>query len=185
MNSNGNKKGYSDKLFFKENSKSEIIKTLMQGASLSQSDVAEYLNCTLSSLRNKFTRDSFSLYDFIVVCYVCGYSFAIVEDDGYIDIAKECVDSAINYIDTEESDTDAALEDLLVAQENLEGYEYIFDLSPENVLTEDEFQRIQSLMEEKRKSKYEKILDGMSKNDQMTILQLLEERQKKNFPSDK
>ena len=46
------KKGYSDKQFFKPSVKSNLIKKMMTDSALSQSDLADYLNCTVSSLRN-------------------------------------------------------------------------------------------------------------------------------------
>lgn len=177
------KKGYTDKLFFKENIKSDIIRKMMQDSSLSQSDIADYLNCTISSLRNKFTRDSFSLYDFIIISYVCGYSLSICNGDlnESIVAAQECIDSVLSSLHDEGADLqdaiDEALDEAEIAEEHLSYYECIFDFSPENILTDDEFQRIQKMQIEKRKAKYNKVLNNMTEKEQMDLFDLLKERQ--------
>lgn len=172
------KKGYSDKLFFKQNAKSNLIKKMMDDSGLSQSDLADYLNCTLSSLRNKFTRDSFSLYDFIVICHVCGYSFSICNGDldFCIGAANDCIESTISKINDGETDTLELLDDIEVAQEHLDQYECYFDFSPENILSNEEINRIKNLESEKKEKKYKKIIQGLSDSEQMTLFSLLKEK---------
>lgn len=178
------KKGFSDKQFFKSGIKSDIIKKMMNDSGLSQNDLADYLNCTISSLRNKFSRDSFSLYDFIVICYVCGYSFSIcngsIDDD--ISTAKECTDVVCENLRNASEDDDMdlvldALDEAEVAQERLEIYECIFDLSPENILTDEEINRINTIEANKRNDKYHKIINGLSETEQLTLLEMLKDKQ--------
>lgn len=71
------KKGYSDKDFFKKGIKTKMIKTLLDKSGISQSEIASYLDCSVQSFRNKMNRDSFSLYDLIVICHVCNADFTI------------------------------------------------------------------------------------------------------------
>ena len=180
------KKGYSDKQFYILNVKSDIIKKMAQDSDISQSDLAEYLNCTISSLRNKFSRDSFSLYDFIVICHVCGYSLSIhngsIDDDLSTD--KDCIDAVCENLRnaSEEDDMDLvldALDEAEVAQERLELYECVFDLSPENILTKEECNRINIIEDNKRKNKYQKIINGLSESEQLTLFEMLKDKQEK------
>lgn len=173
------KKGYSDKQFFKPNVKSDLIKKLMNDSALSQNDLADYLNCTVSSLRNKFTRDSFSLYDFIIVCHVCGYSLTICNGDLHNNLsdAQECIDTIISNLCFGDADLDDALDDAQLAQEKLETYECVYDFSPENILTMEENQRIEKIQNQKSTDKYHKILDSLSENEQLAMLELLKRKQ--------
>lgn len=75
------KKGYSDKDFFKKSIKTKMIKTLLEKSGISQSEIASYLDCSVQSFRNKMNRDSFSLYDLIVICHVCNADFTITTSD--------------------------------------------------------------------------------------------------------
>ena len=68
--SDDKKKGYTDKDFFQKGVKSDIVKSLLNKANVSQTEIASYLGCSVQSFRNKMNRDSFSLYDFIVICHV-------------------------------------------------------------------------------------------------------------------
>lgn len=181
-----NKKGFSDKQLFTPNKKSDLIKQMISDSAISQSDLAEYLNCTVSSLRNKFSRDSFSLYDFIVTCHVCGYSLSICNGDIDDDLitANRCINTVCENLRnaSEEDDMDLvldALDEAEIAQEKLDNYECVFDLSPENILIDKECQRIKSIEEQKRENKYHKIINGLSKDEQLTLLEFLKDKQKK------
>lgn len=173
------KKGYSDKQFFKPNVKSDLIKKMLKDSALSQNDLADYLNCTLSSLRNKFTRDSFSLYDFIIICHVCGYSLSICNGDigDNLNNAMDCVDSIVKNIRMGDEDIDQVLDDAELAQENLESYECTFDFSLENILTDEECHRIQDIQKKKSNDKYHKILNSLSENEQLAMLEILKSKQ--------
>ena len=182
------KKGFTDIRLFMPNKKSDLIKQMIADSALSQSDLAEYLNCTVSSLRNKFSRDSFSLYDFIVICHVCGYSLSIhngsIDDD--LSTAKDCIDVVCETLRnaSEEDDMDLvldALDEAEVAQERLELYECVFDLSPENILTKEECNRIKKIEDDKRNDKYQKIINGLSENEQLTLLEMLKDKQEEKI----
>lgn len=54
--------------------KSNIIKWLMKQSGIQVEEMAEYLGCSVQYLNNKFTRDSFSIDDFIIAAYAAGYS---------------------------------------------------------------------------------------------------------------
>ena len=62
-------------------SKSGIIKKMMKNAGIDIHCLAEYLGCEDQSLRNKFSRDSFSIDDLVITTYACGYSVYIVSDN--------------------------------------------------------------------------------------------------------
>lgn len=79
--SDDKKKGYTDKDFFQKGIKSDIVKSLLNKANISQTEIASYLGCSVQSFRNKMNRDSFSLYDFIVICHVCNADFTISTKD--------------------------------------------------------------------------------------------------------
>lgn len=177
------KRGFSDKAFFKPNVKSDLIKKMMNDSAISLTDMADYLNCTVSSLRNKFSRDSFSLYDFIIICDVCKYSLTIQEADTEwkIETAKECVDKAfynLRSLDEDNLDIETfgeCIDDIDVAQENLEGYECFFDFEPSNILTPEEVDRIEQIKKAKRKEKYHRIVNKLSTDEQKTLLEYLQE----------
>lgn len=182
------KKGFSDKLLFIPNKKSDLIKQMISDSALSQSDLAEYLNCTVSSLRNKFSRDSFSLYDFIVICHVCGYSFSIC--NGSLDYDLDNAHDSLNIVcknlhDIDEDDIDIdlvyeALDEADIAQESVDNYECTFDFSIENILSEEECTRIKAIETNKRNDKYNKIINGLSKEEQLTLFEMLKDNQQKN-----
>lgn len=50
---------------------SEIIRKLLKSNDVPAKTAALYLNCTEQSYRNKLSRDSFSLRDLIILCYLC------------------------------------------------------------------------------------------------------------------
>ena len=50
---------------------SDIIRKLLKSAEVSIKEAALYLDCTEQSFRNKLSRDSFSLRDLIILCYLC------------------------------------------------------------------------------------------------------------------
>lgn len=185
------KRGFSDKAFFKPNIKSDLIKKMMNDSAISLTDMADYLNCTVSSLRNKFSRDSFSLYDFIIICDVCKYSLTIQEADTEwkIETAKDRVQNAFynfKYLDDDILDKigldridlekfKESVIDIEIAQENLEGYECFFDFEPSNILTQEEVERIEQIKKAKRKEKYHRIVNKLSTDEQKTLLEYLQE----------
>lgn len=179
------KKGLSDKQIFISNKKSDLIKHMLSDSAISQSDLADYLNCTISALRNKFSRDSFSLYDFIVICHVCGYSFSICNGtlDNDIETARDCLNTIcdkLHDIDEEDIDIDLiydAMDEADIAQESIDNYECTFDFSIENILTEEECNRIKSIETNKRNDKYNKIINGLSKEEQLTLFEMLKNTQ--------
>lgn len=75
---------------FNERPKSRIIKWLMNESSVSTSLLAEYLGCSTQTLRNKLSKDSFSLDDIIIAAYACGYSLSLV--------GKNIQDEEQNYL---------------------------------------------------------------------------------------
>lgn len=50
---------------------SDIIRKLLTSSEVSIKKAALYLDCTEQSFRNKLSRDSFSLRDLIILCYLC------------------------------------------------------------------------------------------------------------------
>lgn len=182
------KKGFSDKQLFIPNKKSDLIKQMISDSAISQSDLAEYLNCTVSSLRNKFSRDSFSLYDFIVICHVCGYSFSICNStlNNDMENARDCLDIVcgnLHDIDEDNIDLDLiyeAMDEADIAHESVDNYECTFDFSIENILTEEECNRINAIRANKREDKYNKIIKGLSKDEQLTLLHMLKDNQENN-----
>ena len=56
---------------------SEIVRRLLKSNDVSAKTAALYLNCTEQSFRNKLSRDSFSLKDLIILCYLCNARFMI------------------------------------------------------------------------------------------------------------
>lgn len=183
---NNVKKGYSDKHFFKPNIKSDIIKKIMNDSALSQNDLADYLNCTVSSLRNKFTRDSFSLYDFIIICHVCGYSLTISSEMecNMTDIKKSIEDIYAmlqSFFHDEEVDIETCVGEALdiaeYADDQLNLYDTVFDFSLENILTKEECQRIRSLEEKKQNEKYNHIINHLSEDEQKAMYEILKAKQ--------
>lgn len=56
---------------------SDIVRKLLKSNDVSVKTAALYLNCTEQSFRNKLSRDSFSLKDLIILCYLCNARFMI------------------------------------------------------------------------------------------------------------
>lgn len=55
----------------------DIVRKLLNSNDVSIKTAALYLNCTEQSFRNKLSRDSFSLKDLIIICYLCNARFMI------------------------------------------------------------------------------------------------------------
>lgn len=56
---------------------SDIVRKLLNSNKTSIKTAALYLNCTEQSFRNKLSRDSFSLRDLMILCYLCNARFMI------------------------------------------------------------------------------------------------------------
>ena len=56
---------------------SDIVRKLLKSNDISIKTAAQYLDCTVQSFRNKLTRDSFSIKDLIILCYLCRAQFMI------------------------------------------------------------------------------------------------------------
>lgn len=56
---------------------SDIVRKLLKSNDVSVKTASLYLNCTEQSFRNKLSRDSFSLKDLIILCYLCNARFMI------------------------------------------------------------------------------------------------------------
>ena len=83
-------------------------------------------------------------------------------------------------IDEEDIDIDLiydAIDEADIAQESIDNYECTFDFSIENILTEEECNRIKSIETNKRNDKYNKIINGLSKEEQLTLLEMLKNTQ--------
>lgn len=74
---------------------SDIVRKLLKSNDVSIKTAAEYLDCTVQSFRNKLTRDSFSIKDLIILCYLCKAQF-MIEYFSYKD------DYDIDYFNPEE-----------------------------------------------------------------------------------
>ncbi len=181
------KKGYSDKKFFQPSVKSNIVKKMISERGISQKTLARYLNCTQASLRNKFSRDSFSLYDFIIICYACECPLSIVPfDSESIEIAKECFedieDSILSALDEEPKDlynaSHDALDTLENALDNLGFLDIVFEFTPENILSEEECERLNNIKESNSTEKLDRIMGSLTDSEQLTFYKLLEEQQK-------
>ncbi len=61
--------------------KSNMVKWLMRRSGASPDRIAKYLGCTVNYLNNKLSRDSFSLDDLIIIAYVCGYTFVLLDNN--------------------------------------------------------------------------------------------------------
>lgn len=55
----------------------DIVRKLLKSNDVSIKTAALYLNCTEQSFRNKLSRNSFSLKDLIILCYLCNARFMI------------------------------------------------------------------------------------------------------------
>lgn len=56
---------------------SDLVRKLLKSNDISAKTAALYLDCTEQSFRNKLSRDSFSLKDLIILCYLCNARFMI------------------------------------------------------------------------------------------------------------
>ena len=65
--SDNKKKGYTDKDFFQKGVKSDIVKSLLNKANVSQTEIASYLGCSVQSFRNKMNRDKFSTIELVEI----------------------------------------------------------------------------------------------------------------------
>ena len=65
--------------FISENDKTStlLIKNMMNASNISLDLLAAYLGCKPQSLRNKFSRDSFSLDDLLITALACGFSVVL------------------------------------------------------------------------------------------------------------
>ena len=180
-----NKKGFSDKNFFQPSVRSNIIKEMMKYSAMSQQNIADCLNCSLPSLRNKFSRDSFSLYDFIVICDACGFCFNI-SYGSYEDMntAKDCLENVTsdlyNVVSDSEEVSDAigeSYDDADLALENIENFESFFEFYPENILTLRECSRLEQIKNSIAQKKYGSIVDNLSPKEQLDLLTFLQEKQ--------
>lgn len=179
------KKGFTDKAFFRPGVRSNLIRKLIKANNISQAELAEYLNCNLSSLRNKFSRDAFSLYDLIITCYVCNCTFAIMENDDLHDIindVNECIDTASDSIYND--DYDNAKDAIDSASEQISqivDFEYDYVLSPEEFFTEEEYKRIEELKKNRSTSKrYDDFIESLSPSAKRELLERLKNSDKKN-----
>lgn len=50
---------------------SNNVRKLLEAKNMSIKRAASYINCTEQSFRNKLSRNSFSIKDLIILCYVC------------------------------------------------------------------------------------------------------------------
>lgn len=50
---------------------SNIVRKLLKSRDVSVKRAASYIDCTEQSFRNKLSRDSFSIRDLIILCYIC------------------------------------------------------------------------------------------------------------------
>lgn len=56
---------------------SNIVRKLLKSRDVSIKRAASYINCTEQSFRNKLSRDSFSIKDLIILCYICDAKLTI------------------------------------------------------------------------------------------------------------
>ena len=56
---------------------SNNVRKLLKSNNMSIKRAASYINCTEQSFRNKLSRDSFSIKDLIILCYVCNAKLII------------------------------------------------------------------------------------------------------------
>lgn len=80
--------------------KSMLIYKMMAGLGVSFTTMAHYLMCTPQSLRNKLSRDSFSLDDLIAAANVCGYDLILRKKDR----SEEIVVDADDYFKNSDSE---------------------------------------------------------------------------------
>ena len=65
---------------WKNRPKANMVKWMMKQSETSLEDVAAYLDCSVSYLNNKLTRESFSFEDLLLAAYACGYTFVLVNN---------------------------------------------------------------------------------------------------------
>ncbi|MGB4660187.1 MAG: hypothetical protein WBI07_13480 [Mobilitalea sp.] len=58
----------------------ELIRELLKTHKVSIAIVSEALECTQQSLRNKLTRDSFSIKDLLIISGLCGFTLGLIND---------------------------------------------------------------------------------------------------------
>lgn len=80
---------------------SNNVRKLLKSNNISIKRAASYINCTEQSFRNKLSRDSFSIKDLIILCYVCNakliIDYCIYSDDFDMDFFE-----LSDYLDNEE-----------------------------------------------------------------------------------
>lgn len=61
--------------------KSELIKAIIKKSAITRKELAVYLGITEYYLDNKFSRNSFSFDDFVIVAYACDRKIGFLRDD--------------------------------------------------------------------------------------------------------
>ena len=56
---------------------SDIVRKMIKKKNISIKKIANYLNCTEQSFRNKLSRNSFSIKDIMIISYVCDATVTI------------------------------------------------------------------------------------------------------------
>ena len=56
---------------------SDIVRKMIKKKNISIKKIANYLNCTEQSFRNKLSRNSFSIKDIMIIAYVCDATVSI------------------------------------------------------------------------------------------------------------
>lgn len=56
---------------------SDIVRKMIKKKNISIKKIANYLNCTEQSFRNKLSRNSFSIKDIMIIAYVCDATVTI------------------------------------------------------------------------------------------------------------
>ena len=67
---------------WKDRPKANMVKWMMKQSGVSLETIAEHLGCKVNYLNTKFSRDSFSFEDLIIIAYACEYTFILANNNG-------------------------------------------------------------------------------------------------------
>lgn len=172
------KKGFSEKDLFSPNVKSDLVKEMIQASGISQIDLAEYLNCTINSLRNKLSRDVFSLYDLIVISYACNKTLTITNTDTLENDIEAMTMNIQHLTECIKTKDYSSLKEItsnlidLITELSLSATEY--KLSPDYYLSSEEYQRISNLKKNISEKKYDDFISSLSSSDRNALMARLE-----------
>lgn len=113
-----------------------VVRKLLKSRDISIKRAADYINCTEQSFRNKLSRDSFSIRDLIILCYICDARLMI-------DYCAYTDDYDMDFFNVSEYLTNEDLERVKKLEENYLMEDMIkWTISYGKSLTEEEFNNL-------------------------------------------